>query len=234
MRLNPAKFRRLPAFALAIATTLLFAVMPLSANAQRSAPPGPVNFKDTSMLKPPPGAKVAIIEFQDLQCPACAQAFPVVHAAVAHYEIALVERDFPLAQHAVLGSYDAAIWARYLQDKVSPKVADDYRGAVFASQATIANRDDMRAFTQRFFQSHGLQMPFVADPAGDFAKQVNADRTLGEKLGVMQTPTIVVCNAHEWVYVTDTSLLYRTIEQVKSDAGTDESVKMKSAKKAGL
>jgi protein-disulfide isomerase len=185
------------------------------------------------MLKPPPGAKVAVIEFQDLQCPACAQAFPVVHAAVAHYDIPLVERDFPLAQHAVLGSYDGAIWARYLQDKVSPKVADEYRGKVFASQATIANQDDMRAFTQRFFQSHNIQMPFVADPSGQLASEVKADRTMGEKLGVSQTPTIIVCTAHSWVYVTSTSVLYQTIEEMKAQAGAAEPVKKAPLKKAG-
>ena len=37
-------------------------------------------FQDTSMLKPPAGAKVAIYEFDDLECPACAHALPIVHA----------------------------------------------------------------------------------------------------------------------------------------------------------
>src|ERR1700722_8383616 len=85
--------------------------------AQAAVPPGSGNtFKDTSMFKPPAGAKVAILEFQDLECPACAHAFPIVHAAVAHYNIPLMEKDFPLQQH--IWSFDAAIWARYLQDKV--------------------------------------------------------------------------------------------------------------------
>ena len=45
-------------------------------------------FKDTSMLKPPPGVKVAIIEWEDLECPACAHAFPTVHAAGRRLELA--------------------------------------------------------------------------------------------------------------------------------------------------
>ena len=65
--------------------------------AQRAVPPGSGNtFKDTSMIKPPAGQKVAIYEFEDLECPACARAHPMVISAVDHYKIAFVRRDFPL------------------------------------------------------------------------------------------------------------------------------------------
>ncbi|MDP9050016.1 MAG: DsbA family protein [Acidobacteriota bacterium] len=187
-------------------------------------------FKDTSAFKPPAGAKVAIIEWQDLQCPACAHAFPIVHQAVAHYNIPLEEKDFPLPQHQVLGSLDGAVWARYLQVKVSPKVADEYRGAVFAAQTGITNKDDMIAFTRRFFQSHSLQMPFVADPSGELMKEIQTDKVLGEKVGVNQTPTIIVCSAKEWVHVTDVSLLYQAIDQVMAKAGAAAPAKAASAK----
>lgn len=188
--------------------------------AQRAAPPGTGdNLKDIGIFKPPAGAKVAIIEFQDLQCPACAAAFPVVHQAVAHYNIPLIEKDFPLPQHAVLGSLDAAVWARYLQDKVSMKVADEYRGAYFAAQQGIQSKDDTLNFTRRFFQSHGLQMPFVADPTGELMKQVEADKALGTRINVSHTPTIIVCNQHEWVQVTRTSELYQTIDELEASAG---------------
>jgi len=209
---------RLPRLITAFAIALM---LPLSAAplvAQRAAPAGTGDpFKETAMLKPPAGTRVAVIEFEDLGCPACAHAFPIVHAAVAHYNIPLVRRDFPLAQH--IWTFDAAVWARYLQDKVSPKTADDYRAAVFAAQTGIATKDDMIAFTRRFFQSHGLQMPFVPDATGQFTKEVTEDRSLGERLGVVHTPTIIVCNQHEWVHVTDVSLLYQTIEQVTAQAG---------------
>ena len=175
------------------------------------------------MLKPPPGVKVAIIEWQDLTCPACAHAFPIVHAAVAHYGIPLYEKDFLLGgEHAVFGDKEGAIWARYLQDKVSMKMADEYRGAVFAAQAGITSVSDMETFTRRFFQTHGVQMPFVQDPTGELTKEVMADKALGDKLGVQHTPTIIVCTAHEWVQVTDTQYLYQTIDQLEADAGAGE------------
>lgn len=216
MRLIPA--RRSLVFALSVAMTLPFAT--LSLTAQRAVPPGTGDpFKDTSFVKPPAGAKVAIYEFQDLECPACAHAFPIVHAAAAHYNIPLIQRDFPLGGLHIW-SGDAAIWARYLQDKVSPKMADDYRGAVFASQNAIASKDDLLNFTRRFFQQHGVQMPFVPDPAGVLAKEVQADHSLGEKMGLQHTPTIFVCTQKEWVQVTDVSQLYQTIDQMMAQAGS--------------
>ena len=217
------KYLRPLVVALAIAMTLPLATASLMA--QRSVPKPNENetFKDTSMLKPPAGSKLAIVEFEDLECPMCAHVYPIVHAAAAHYNIPIVRRDFPLQMH--VWSRDAAVWARYLQDKVSLKVADEYRGAVFAAQAGISSKDDMLSFTRRFFQTHGLQLPFVPDPTGQFAREVNVDKALGEKLGVYYTPCIIVCTQHEWVHVTDVSLLYQTIDELEARAGAAGPVK---------
>jgi protein-disulfide isomerase len=183
----------------------------LPATAQFSAPPNTANnFKDTSMVKPPVGAKVAIYEFEDLECPACAHAAPIVHAAIERYKIPLVRHDFPLKMH--IWSFDAAVTARYLQDKVSPKVAEDYRRDVFANQTAIASKDDLQNFTRKWFQSHGQNMPFVMDPAGLFTQEVKSDYTLGERIGLTQTPTIFVVTQKAWIQVTDVSQLYSTID----------------------
>jgi protein-disulfide isomerase len=217
MTLNDTTRLRSLVIAVVLATTLPFAAAPLTAPlfAQRSAPPGSGGtFKDTSMLKPPPGAKIAIFELADLECPACAHAFPIVHAAAEHYNIPLMQHDYPLPYH--VWSLTAMIWARYLQDKVSLKIADEYRGTVFAAQTSIASKDDLQALTRRFFLSHGLQMPFVADPTGQFGREIQADKALGERLGLQFTPLIVVCTQHEWVHVTDVSMLYQTIDELEA------------------
>ena len=229
MRLTQTKIYRSLIVAAAVVAMLTFAAVP--GFAQRAAPPGTGDpFKDTSMFKPPAGARVAIVEFEDLECPACAHAFPIVHAAAAHYDIPLVRRDFPLGGMHIW-SLDAAVWARYLQDKVSPKTAEDYRGAIFAAQTGINSKDDMLNFTRRFFQSHGVQMPFVADPAGQLMKEVKEDHAVGERMGLQHTPTIIVCSQREWVHVTDVSLLYQTIDEVEARAGVAAPVKAAAAKK---
>lgn len=190
-----------------------------AAIAQASLPPGTgQTFKDTSVLKPPAGAKVAIYEFEDLECPACARAFPMVHEAVDHYRIPLVRHDFPLQMH--VWSRDAAVIARYIQDKISPQAAEEYRRAVFANQTSIASKEDLNNFTQHFFQSHGRVMPFVVDPTGQFANEVQADYNLGQRIGLSQTPTIWVVTAKNWVQVTDPTHLYEAIDQAIAQSAT--------------
>jgi protein-disulfide isomerase len=189
-----------------------------SAYAQTSVPPGQVSaFKDTSMVKPPAGSKVAIYEFEDLECPACSRAFPVVHAAVEHYKIPLLRHDFPLPMHQ--WSLTAAINARYMQDKISPALAEDYRRQVFASQYQIASKEDLHNFTVKFLQAHGQQMPFVVDPSGVFTKEVAADKALGEKIGLQETPTIFVVTQKGWVQVRDVMQLYSVIDAALAETG---------------
>jgi protein-disulfide isomerase len=204
---------------LALAMSLPFAA--LSSVAQTAVPPDQGDhFKDTSMFKPPAGAKVAVLVWEDLTCPACAHAYPIIHAAVAHYGIPLIERDFLLlGPHAALGDREAAIWSRYLHDKVSPKAADDYRAATFAAQTSISSKDDMLNFTRRYFQTHNLQFPFVADPTGQLNNEVMADSALGNKFGLTHTPTVIVCSNNQWVQVVDVSQLYQTIDRVMAQAG---------------
>ncbi len=167
-------------------------------------------FKDTSMLRAPAGSRVAIYEFEDLECPACARAFPIVHAAVDKYKIPLVRHDFPLKMH--VWSFDAAVIARYIQDKISPQAAEEYRRAVFANQTSIASKDDLNTFTQKYFQSHGRVMPFVIDPNGLFAAEVRADYTLGERVGLTQTPSIFIVTQKGYTQVNDVTQLYAMLD----------------------
>lgn len=176
------------------------------------------SFKDTAMLKPPAGAKVAVIEWEDLECPACAHAFPLVHQAIDHYHIPLVRYDFLIPGH--MWSKEAAVYARYIQEKISPDLATEYRREVFASQFRIASQDDLLKFTQQFFATHGKQMPFVVDPSGQLLKQVEADRDLGDKLGLHETPTIIVVTPKGWIQVKDVSDLYEAIDQAEAMAGS--------------
>jgi protein-disulfide isomerase len=208
---------------LVLAASLLLANLP--AAAQFSAPPNTGNtFKDTSLIKPPAGVKIAILKFEDLECPACAHAYPIVHAAADRYKIPIVRHDFPLGG-AHIWSRDAAITARYLQDKVSPATAEEFRGAVFAAQMSIATKEDLENFTRKFFQSHKLNMPFVMDPAGLFAAEVQADRTLGDRIGISQTPTIWVVSQKNWVQVTDMNQLYATIDTMESQVAQNTPAK---------
>lgn len=186
-------------------TILLLAFVTFPAGAQFLGTRSPDEFRDLSTLKPPADSKVAIIVFEDLGCPGCAYAHPLETQAAAENHVALIRYDFPIASH--IWTFDGAVCARYLQDKISPTLAEQYRTAVFSKQALIANKDDLRQFTQRWMQQHGQQMPFVIDPSGTLAAKVRADYELGKRIHLTHTPTIIVVTQNNYQVVCGTETL---------------------------
>jgi len=173
---------------------------------------------DTSMLRPPKGAKVAIIVFEDLECPDCARAAPLLHDAAKAYKIPLVQYDFPLPQHP--WSFEAAVNARYFDTK-SKQLGDDYRLYIFQNQPYIT-KQNLRGYSERFAEQNKVVLPFVVDPSGDLTAKVKADSQLGQRLPVEHTPTIYIVNnatrGTPFVEVTDRTQLYQLIDQAMKQA----------------
>ncbi len=210
--MRPSRVRRAGLhFALAlVSAALLFAAA--AAHAQFSAP-ATTQVHDTSALKPPAGARVAIVEFEDLECPDCSRANPVLKDAAAKYNIPWIRHDFPLPFHA--WSFQAAVNARFFDTK-SQKLGDDYRDYIFANQISIETLDELRQFTEKFAAAHGVALPFAIDPMGKFSEEVKADQALGQRIGINHTPTIwIVTNgshAAPFVEVVDRSKLFQLID----------------------
>ncbi len=199
------------AAALAIAAFALAA--PRAAHAQ-FAPSQGTQVHDPAALKPPPGARVAIVEFEDLECPDCARANPLLREAAANYKIPWVRHDFPLPFHA--WSMQAAINARWFDTK-SKTLGDEYRDAVFASQPSIVDMNGLRQFTEKFATDHKIALPFAIDPMGKLQAEVKADYALGQRIGIEHTPTIWVVTSGSkgapFVEVVDRSRLYQMIDE---------------------
>jgi protein-disulfide isomerase len=170
-----------------------------------------------SILKPPKGATVAIVIFEDLECPDCARAAPLVEEASRTYKIPVVRHDFPLPMHP--WAWDAAILARYF-DTHSRVLGNDFRDTVFRHQLEIT-KDTLRAFAEKYAASHKIDLPFVVDPEGKLAALVTADRDLGKTLELQHTPTLyVVSNKHSgtpFVEVVDRSQLFQLIDTMKKE-----------------
>jgi protein-disulfide isomerase len=174
---------------------------------------------DTSMLRPPKGSKVALVVFEDYQCPDCARAAPVLHEAAKKYNIPLVQYDFPLPMHN--WSFEAAVNARYFDTK-SKKLGDDYRLFVFANQPQITPQN-LRGMTERFAADNKVTVPFIVDPSGELAAKVKADYAVGQRVGIEHTPTIYVVSdttrGTPFVEVVDRTQLYQLIDKVIKEAG---------------
>src|ERR1035438_391463 len=136
--------RRFPALGMFSLTVALLAAA--GAHAQFVPPAPGTQVHDTAALKPPAGARVALVEFEDMECPDCGRANPLLREAAAKYKIPLVRHDFPLAMHT--WSFFAAVNARWF-DTHSKTMGDDYRDQVFANQASIVSPEVLLQFTQK-------------------------------------------------------------------------------------
>ena len=156
-------------FVLSSVAALLFAGS-LCAGADESVNP---------VLRPPKGAPVAIVVFEDLQCPQCRRVSPILEQASRTYKIPLVRHDFPLPMHN--WSYNAAVMARYF-DSISKSIGNEFRDYIFANQLEI-NPQNLRSYAERF----AADRPRQCDPhpahrilfgrgAGRIADQMRQDR----------------------------------------------------------
>jgi protein-disulfide isomerase len=143
---------------------------------------------DASLLKPPAGAKVAIVMFEDLQCTDCSHAYPLVWEAATEHKIPVVLHDFPLPMHN--WAFGAAVWARYF-DKTAVDLGNEFRKFIYTNQIQIT-RDNLPKWVQKFGADNNSDLPRVNDPDGKLAALVRADYLLGQRIGVEHTPTIWV------------------------------------------
>src|SRR5215831_9233971 len=174
---------------------------------------------DTSLLRPPKGSKVALLVFEDLQCPDCARAAPLLHEAAKKYNIPLVQYDFPLPMHN--WSFEAAVNARWFDTK-SKTLGDEYRLFIFKNQPEITPQN-LRGITERFAADNKVTFPFVADPSGELTAKVKADYAMGQRVGIEHTPTIYVVSdttrGTPFVEVVDRTQLYQLIDKSIKEAG---------------
>jgi protein-disulfide isomerase len=140
-------------------------------------------------------------------------AAPQVRAAAKQYGVPLVHHDFLIPYHH--WSRAAAIDARYLEDQASPKLAEEFRLDVFRHQNMIASREDLQRFTSEWFKAHGRPMPFLIDPSGKCAAEVQGDCDLSARMGLIHTPTIVVVTAKGWIEVRDVDKLQEAIQMAE-------------------
>src|SRR6476646_8552828 len=186
---------------------------------------------DGSSLKPPAGARVAIVVFEDLECPSCATAYPMIWEAAKAHKVPVMLRDFPLQAHP--WSFDAAVFARYFDTK-SEKLGDDFRGYIFKNQPQI-DKSNLRQYADKFANDNKAPIPFVLDPDGQFKAKILADRQMGTQIGLQHTPTIFVVGnggpATPAVEVEDRTKLDQIIEDMLQKAPAGAGAKKPAAKK---
>ena len=198
---------------------LCLLALPLAARAADPPPadaPPPRPPADGSTLPLPVGTTVAVVIFEDLQCPDCAHMHPLLLEATRAAGVPLVIHDFPIPRHA--WAFPAAVVARYYTNR-SAELGLAYRSWIFEHQREIAP-DNLRAWVERFAAEHGETLPPDIDPDGQLSAAVQADFDLGKKIGLAYVPLMFVIgpgtgSAH-YVELMDPADLPAAIEKVRA------------------
>ncbi len=175
-----------------------------------------------TILRPPAGSKVALVEFADLECPDCSRAAPLLEEAHKTYHIPVVVYDFPLPQHA--WAFDASVFAHFFRTKSTPKndLETKFRLFIYQNQSAITPQN-LRSYVDKFAQENGVTVPFIVDPQGKLAAQVRAAKDKGIAVNVQHTPTIYVVtskansNGTPFVEVVNRNDLFSMIDQAIED-----------------
>jgi hypothetical protein len=179
---------------------------------------------DASALKPPAGAKVAIVMFADLECPECAHAYPLIWNAASAHKIPVVLHDFPLPRHN--WGFEAAVWARYF-DQTSTDLGNAFRKFIYANQSQIT-RESLQQWVQKFGDDNKAPVTLPNDPDGRLAEQVKSDFALGQRIGIEHSLTL-------WV-VSNSGVSQPLVEEIKDRAQLDQLIEdmLKKAQAASV
>lgn len=144
--------------------------------------------RDDSVKTGSASAKVTLVEFGDYQCPACAQADPIVRRLIEEYKdrILVVFRNFPLSQHPNAQPAAEAAEAAGAQGKYWEMYHLLYENQ---GQWNLSN-NPIEIFSG-YAKDLGLDLDkFKKDVEGNkFSDKIQRDINDGNTLGINATPT---------------------------------------------
>lgn len=148
--------------------------------------PAPISSADHA--RGPMDAPVVLLEYSDLQCPACGAYHPLVEKVLASstIPIRMVYRHYPLPQHKNAFIAAQASEAAAMQGKFW-----EMENLLFTYQDQWSELADPREIFSGYALRIGLNVEkFKSDMDSDIAKNiVTAQRNEAQKIGINKTPT---------------------------------------------
>ncbi len=161
--------------------------------------------RETPHIRGKVDSSITVIEFGDIQCPACAAANPAVNDLVKQYgdKVKFVFRHHPLTQHANALAGADAVEAASDQGKFFEMV-----DALYARQPEWETLTDPKPIFRKIAADVGLDAEkFDKALSGQTHRdRINQDKADAEKLGNPGTPTF---------YVNGTQVFQGGIQEVK-------------------
>ncbi|MDP9211975.1 MAG: DsbA family protein [bacterium] len=174
-----------------VAVSVLLVVNGSSQEASEASDPGTLVRDDS--IQSDPGAKVTVVEFGDLQCPACAGANATVRQIKTEFKdrVNVVWRHFPLDSHANAEAAANAAEAAHAQGKFF-----EYADTLFAQQSSWSDATGGNLI--QLFVQYGEALQLNGDAitqaveSEQYKDKIERDREDGLALGVNSTPSFFV------------------------------------------
>lgn len=162
---------------------------------QNKTPKADSNFDSAKLVegathtKGNPNAPVVIVEFGDVQCPACRAAQPIADKVVEKNidNVYFVFRHFPLSIHKNSKLAAQAVEAAGAQGKFFEML-----DAMYDKQNDWAEKANPRDLFRNYAKDLGLDMDKFNKDMEDLKSVIEQDYALGNRAGVESTPTFFV------------------------------------------
>ena len=134
-------------------------------------------------------APLNVVEFGDFQCPACAQAEPILKKVLGQNDekIYFVFRHYPLSTHKNARIAAQAAEAASIQDKFW-----EMHDLIYENQKEWSDSGDAEEIFFRYAEQIGLDKSKFKDDIDKTTTTINDDYALGNKVGVKSTPTFFI------------------------------------------
>ena len=136
-----------------------------------------------------PNAPVKIVEFADMQCPACRSAQPILKSVLEKHQdqVYFVFRHYPLSTHKNGRPAAKAVEAAALQGKIWEMV-----DLLYTKQPEWSEKSDPKELFAGYAQELGLDVgKFKSDLDASY-DIIDQDYADGNKVGVSSTPTFFI------------------------------------------
>jgi protein-disulfide isomerase len=146
----------------------------------------------TGPSRGPADAVITIVEFSDLQCPACRAAEPTLQKLLAENpDVRFVFQHFPLTEIHPWAMHAAT--AAECVRRESPAAFWKFAASVYEAQPTI-NPENVTQKLSELAAAAGVDAAKISacTASPEVAAAVEASRELGESLGVGGTPTVFI------------------------------------------
>lgn len=134
-------------------------------------------------------ASAKIVEFGDFQCPACAQAEPILKNVISKNKekVYFVFRHYPLTFHKNAKLAAQVCEAASIQGKFW-----EMHDLVYQNQKDWSEKDNAGEIFTKYAQEIGLDTAKFNEDIGKTSDIVMQDYVLGNKVGVESTPTFFI------------------------------------------